>query len=115
MAVKPHPQDHAVAKVAHVLDLRREVGVDVQEALPPVPDTVVAAIRPAPVYLQPVRNELDVGVTESEERIEVAPVEGVIRTVEKVHVLLRHHYSDSPAWSLLTTRNRFRPPSASKP
>ena len=65
-------------------------GVDVEEALPPVADTVVAAIRAAPFHLEPVRDELHLGVTEREECVEVAPVEGVKPLVEEPDVLLRH-------------------------
>jgi hypothetical protein len=66
------------------VDFCCEVGVGVQEALPPVPDTVVAAIRPAAFHLEPVRDELHLGVTEREECIEVAPAEGVESPVENL-------------------------------
>jgi hypothetical protein len=90
MCVNAHPCNRAVAKVSHLLDLCCEVRVDVEKALPPVPDTVVTPVGGAPLHLHPVRDELQVGVAEGEECIEVAPVEGVKRMAEEFDRLQRH-------------------------
>jgi hypothetical protein len=64
MTMYTRPHNRAVAKVSCLLDLRSEVRVDGEEALPPVPDTIVATIGLAPFNPSQVRDELDVGVTE---------------------------------------------------
>jgi hypothetical protein len=89
-AVRTPPRKHAAAKVSCLLDLYFEVREDGEEALPPVPDPVVAAIGLAPFNLSQVRDELHVGVTEGEESIEVAPVEGVHPLVKQLDALLRY-------------------------
>jgi hypothetical protein len=48
----------------------------------------VAAIGAAPFDLHPVRDELQLGITEREVCIEVAAVEGVKRSVKELDVLL---------------------------
>jgi hypothetical protein len=57
----------------------------------------VAAIRPAAFHLEPVRDELHLGVTEREECIEVAPAEGVEARWRTSTFSRDIAYSDSPA------------------
>ena len=91
MAAKPHVGNRHLAKVPYLIDLRVEVppgGVDV---LPPRPNPVMASVGATAFDRYEARVELQVGIAEREEGIEVAPLEGVIRSEGKLHVLLRHH------------------------
>jgi hypothetical protein len=88
VGVNSHPRNRAVAEISYLLDLSCEVRENVEKALPPVPDAIVAAIGAAPFDLHPVRDELQLGITEREVCIEVAAVEGVKRSVKELDVLL---------------------------
>ena len=90
VAAKVHAPNGYVTEVSYLLDLRAEVGGDGEPALPPVSDTVMAAIGAPALQLRDAREPLDLGVGEREQSIEVAPVECAVRLVEQLHVLLRH-------------------------
>ena len=88
VAANAHPRERDLSQVAYLLDLSAEVGGDAELVLQPGPETVVAAVRAAALQLDIERSELHVGVDEREEGIEVAPVEGVSRSVGQLNVLL---------------------------
>ena len=90
LAAKAVPRNGHVSKIAYLLDLRGEVGVDAEQGFPPAPDSGVAAEVTAAIQLQVARDQLDVGVADREEGIEVSAAEGVSGSVLLLHVLLRH-------------------------
>ena len=69
---KAYPGNDYVSKVSYLLSLRAEVRPDGLDVLPPAPDAVVAAVGLAALQLREARVELDVGVDQREEGIEVA-------------------------------------------
>ena len=83
--------DQAVAPgFAHRQNLTTEIGEDGQQVPQPFTDALVTAVGTA-LHLHDARREFHVRVYEREVGVEIAPVQGVVRAIEQLHVLLRHH------------------------
>ena len=76
-------------EVSHLVNLCPEVGEDPEEVLPPVSDTVVSPPGTA-LQLHEGREVLHFGIAQRDEGIDVTPVEGIVRSVERLDVLRRH-------------------------
>jgi hypothetical protein len=95
MAAKAHARDCHVSQVSYLVELHAEVGEDREVVLPKASNPTVAAVGTA-LQLQIQGGELDVSVGECQERIKVAPVEGVEGSLVQLDVLLRHQLLRKP-------------------
>jgi hypothetical protein len=95
MASGPEPGEGHVPEVAQFLDLDRVVGDHLKEVVPPAARTLVASVHAA-FHRRQARVRLDVLVHECQERIQVAPVDGVVDPARKLHVLQRHRPPSIP-------------------
>jgi hypothetical protein len=82
--------DCQVPKVANRENLDVPVGNDIEHVVPPAADSLVAAIAALALHGTRARDDLHVIVHQCQKGVEVAPVEGVNRSVVEFHVLLRH-------------------------
>jgi HK97 family phage prohead protease len=94
-ATHAHGCERQVAEVAHCDDLDDHIGQEIDQVLPPAPDSIVAV--KAALDRDHAREGLHVSVHQSQKGTQVASVEGVIGLASQLHVLLRHRSPSMPA------------------
>ena len=88
-------------EITHLNDFGPVIGPGIEEVLPPATDsrmTVVIALHGSQL-----RDEIRVSIHQSEERIELASIERVIRPLGQVQVLPRHRSPSMPLGLRSTT------------
>jgi hypothetical protein len=89
-------RERHVSKVVRLDNLGGEAGKDTEQVFQPPADSVVAVIVIAALQRSRAWDDLHIIVRECHKGVEVAPVEGVNGSADKVHVLLRHRPRSIP-------------------
>src|SRR4051795_4526987 len=96
LPAEAYPRNRHVSKVTHLTYRRAEARGDSEQFFPEAPDTIVTKVGGNARQRHVERDELRLGVDEGDEGIEIAPVEGFVRPVHHLHVLLRHRLLREP-------------------
>jgi hypothetical protein len=101
MAAQTGARERDISEVSYLVDFRPEVGENSEQVLPPAADAVVTVIRGDALQLHRERRDLDIGGREFDKGLEIATVEGIVRSMEQLDV----SSSTSPKEYRLTHRN----------
>ena len=80
----------------HLVDLGGETRGAIEQLIPKAPETIVAPVGGDAWQLHVERDEFRLGVDESHESLKIAPVEGFVRPVHQLDILLRHRLLPQP-------------------